>query len=547
VTEEQPVRKTAMQKATEALERLDAMSAGRLPNEQADHILSMLERRTGETLAEVRTHLAELRGLVPGNLLTGEGGALATQQQVAELRDNLSYLTKLLAELPDNSVPLAEKVDDLAKQMAHLPAGPSRLAQDVAALAQQHQDMLQKVGDLEALAIAGQELGATPLAAGSANAELIQSLSDRVSSRHRELDDKLTMLLKDVTELTKAQEATLERVVNIEGWQKAELEGAQDGGNATVAGLVEMVAELREEMDQLRTRPAQAIPLAQASMPAVSHVLGLIVEMKRRIGAISKDRRVDHRGGKYNFRGVDDAMDAVGNACIEVGIVPPRATVVHTSTSTVTVDGKVYNSTVCTMRYTFQSPVDGSEWSTEGIGEGRDLADKSVTKAQAAALKYALFHGLCIPIQGMNIDAETEHLPYDGRPVDQSSHEYRRWANEQERAEQAEYAQGGAVPDNYTREQERADAEAFDRYTGNAEPPGDVQGAARRRSTPGFQTAEDAAEYCKRRGDEVSTLAELNTIVSWASHRDLLDVTIDNAPLSAWLIMASKTKPTVTA
>jgi hypothetical protein len=410
---------------------------------------------------------------------------------VDELRGNLAYLTELLAKLPDNSGPLAEKL-----------------------------------ADLEALVVAGQELGATPLAIAK-DGELIERVA--VLEEAKADVEHVTAVVNDMDQLRQGVKNELEvlrplfaRVHQLEEWQAAALDKDDSDGEGRLEDMVNRALARGQAVRGIEHQPRSA-----------PHVLQLIVQLKKTVGAISKDRKVDHRGGKYNFRGVDDAMDAVGNACIEVGIVPPRATVVHTSTSTVTVEGKVCNSTVCTMRYTFQSPVDGSEWSTEGIGEGRDFADKSVTKAQAAALKYALFHGLCIPIQGMNVDAETEHPAYDGRPVDQGSHEYRQWENRQEQAEQRAYARQAAP----------MDGEGVPDHDGAAD---ERRAQQPQRQGSRFSSKLEAAQYCLEAATKSPSLAALNQVVAYANQWDLMDVQLNGTPLDFHLIAISKTKPPVT-
>jgi hypothetical protein len=308
-----------------------AKLGGRLAHEQADEILSQLERRTGDSLAE--------------------------------LRGNLAHITEQLAAMPDYA------------------AGDSQLKP--------------------------------------------QRLFD-------------------------ATLAVDKRVRDLEEWQAAQLDEDQLGG---VDALAERMAEVEAQLREMRAHPSTAVD----GRPAAPHVLQLIVALKKQIGAIGKDRRTDHKGGKYDFRGVDDAINAIGNACDLVGIVPPRATVVNTTTQTTAIEGRIWTTSTVTMRYTFQSPIDGSEWSTEGVGEGRDLGDKSLTKAQAGAYKYAMFHGLSIAIEGMNVDAETEHPVMDGRPADQGSHEYRQWENQQEQAEQREYAQQAAAQRQQPEQQRQPD------------------------------------------------------------------------------------------
>jgi hypothetical protein len=200
------------------------------------------------------------------------------------------------------------------------------------------------------------------------------------------------------------------RLRDVEEWQAAELDEDNAGsGDAMAERLAEVEAQLRE----LRAHPSTHV----TGRPAAPHVLGLIAQLQKRVFEIGKGRefRAENQRGdttqRYSFRGVDDAQDAIGSAQREIGLIGPAVTVVDKTVSTVEVNKgsytQVWTTVSVTCRYTFQSPVDGSEWSTEGCGMGRDLGDKAESKALAGAFKYALFHGLNIPVRGVFIDAET--------------------------------------------------------------------------------------------------------------------------------------------
>jgi hypothetical protein len=215
------------------------------------------------------------------------------------------------------------------------------------------------------------------------------------------------------------------RVRDLEEWQAAQLDEDQIGG---VDALAERLAEVEAELRLLRAHPSTQV----TGRPAAPHVLGLIAELQKRVYAIGKGREFkseNQRGDttqRYNFRGIDDAQDAIGIAQREIGLIGPAVTVIDKTVSTTEVNKgsytQVWTTVSVTCRYTFQSPVDGSEWSTEGCGMGRDPGDKAESKALAGAFKYALFHGLNITVRGVFTDAETEdpriereHEQSDGR------------------------------------------------------------------------------------------------------------------------------------
>jgi hypothetical protein len=140
-----------------------------------------------------------------------------------------------------------------------------------------------------------------------------------------------------------------------------------------------------------------------------------VLELMRMVTFIGKEKQADlGTGGKFKFRGIDDAMDAVGHATREVGLVlSPEILKDETTQNAITKsgtgrDGGKYENTVIwtttklTVRYTFVDPDDGSTHAIEMVGEGRDASDKSTSKAASMAFKYGLLQGLCIPVTGLD-------------------------------------------------------------------------------------------------------------------------------------------------
>lgn len=208
-----------------------------------------------------------------------------------------------------------------------------------------------------------------------------------------------------------------------------ELAGLVNGLVPTVNGLVEgrvSPVEFEQLSDRIReleeTTPVTSAPLAApVAYEGVPLVHGRVLELMREIEAIGKSGLADFGKGAsrvtYNFRGVDAALDAVGTAMRKVGLVMVTEVVDKEITTTEVprfYQGKqegttIWTTTHVTMRYTFIDPRDGSKHSVEGLGEGRDNADKGSPKALAGAMKYALLHGLCIPVNGLNVDSESGH------------------------------------------------------------------------------------------------------------------------------------------
>jgi hypothetical protein len=130
-----------------------------------------------------------------------------------------------------------------------------------------------------------------------------------------------------------------------------------------------------------------------------------IIAILRDIGAVGKDKKNAQQG--FNFRGVDDAMNATHDLFAKHGVfVVPQVIERHREERT-TKTGNVMYSTICRVKYSFFA-ADGSFIEAIIDGEGMDTADKSTSKAQAIAFKYALFQVLDIPTEDIkDPDAET--------------------------------------------------------------------------------------------------------------------------------------------
>lgn len=155
--------------------------------------------------------------------------------------------------------------------------------------------------------------------------------------------------------------------------------------------------------------------LQPSTAPGGTGAAKKVLQLMRQVTHLGKEKEANlGQGGRFKFRGVDDAMDAVGHAMRDVGVIlgteilndetthtpiTKRGTNKDGTTSENTV---VWTSTKLTVRYTFTDPEDGSTHSLEMTGEGRDASDKSTSKAASMALKYGLFQALMIPVTGLD-------------------------------------------------------------------------------------------------------------------------------------------------
>lgn len=134
-------------------------------------------------------------------------------------------------------------------------------------------------------------------------------------------------------------------------------------------------------------------------------IYGKIASIMKEVPAIGKNQRNAQQG--YQYRGIDDAMNAVQNVLPKYGVFYVPEVLESQREERTTAKGGNLIYTVLKVKYTFYAE-DGSHVSAVVQSEGMDSADKSSNKAMSAACKYALFQVLNIPTKEMiDPDAET--------------------------------------------------------------------------------------------------------------------------------------------
>lgn len=143
---------------------------------------------------------------------------------------------------------------------------------------------------------------------------------------------------------------------------------------------------------------ANATPVA-----ATPHVRTAVLRVigKMASAGIDKTRKNTAPGSNYNFRGIDDVLNALAPIYVEekMLVAPSYANRVATEYLSKS-GGRMVNVTI---EGTFRiiSLVDGSEMvSGPFIGEAMDSSDKATNKAMSVAYKNFAFQTYCIPIVG---------------------------------------------------------------------------------------------------------------------------------------------------
>ena len=131
-----------------------------------------------------------------------------------------------------------------------------------------------------------------------------------------------------------------------------------------------------------------------------------IVNVSAGIGAIGKDKqaKIKTQSGaefRYQFRGIDDVLDALHPVLIECGVtITPQVVDVLT----------ISDGVLLTINYLIAN-IHGDTVTATFVGEGRDKGDKAAQKAQSNAYKYMAFQTFCIPVAVDDSDSNQYRRP----------------------------------------------------------------------------------------------------------------------------------------
>ena len=125
-----------------------------------------------------------------------------------------------------------------------------------------------------------------------------------------------------------------------------------------------------------------------------------MVAVSKRIAneGIGKTRKNTHQG--YNFRGVDEVMNAFAPLLADAGIYLRPS---YSERTVVERQGKSGALIYVTVKGDFTFTDDKGEAVTVGpfYGEAMDSGDKATNTAMAAAFKYAMFQTFCVPLEAV--------------------------------------------------------------------------------------------------------------------------------------------------
>jgi hypothetical protein len=143
-------------------------------------------------------------------------------------------------------------------------------------------------------------------------------------------------------------------------------------------------------------------------------IYAALAQANRAIGAIAKNRK--NKEQNFNFRGIDDIMNAVHSAMSEAGVIilcePEGETQVQERK---TKAGSAIYHLLQKWRFQFCAE-DGSSVSASFIGEALDMGDKAMNKSSSIALKYVLLQMFLIPTEEQ-ADADPDMNSHELQPA----------------------------------------------------------------------------------------------------------------------------------
>ena len=138
-----------------------------------------------------------------------------------------------------------------------------------------------------------------------------------------------------------------------------------------------------------------------ADTPTVHQALNKVMED---VQAVKKDGK--NQAQKFNFRGIDAVMNAVGPALRKHGVtILPEDVDVHRSNGT-TSNGKQTAEVVIKVTYRVYGPA-GDSIHGKVAAEAMDFGDKAIAKAMSVAYRTFLLQALTIPTDDPDPDGES--------------------------------------------------------------------------------------------------------------------------------------------
>jgi hypothetical protein len=129
------------------------------------------------------------------------------------------------------------------------------------------------------------------------------------------------------------------------------------------------------------------------------------------IGAIAKDQKVQAGPAKFNFRGIDDVLNAIHEPLVSHGVsIVPTGFEVLDQTVGVTKSGGAQQHLMGLVRFRIIGPA-GDFIDAAVVAEAQDTSDKAASKMMSMAYKYLAFQTFSIPVEGAMEESDRDSSP----------------------------------------------------------------------------------------------------------------------------------------
>lgn len=134
------------------------------------------------------------------------------------------------------------------------------------------------------------------------------------------------------------------------------------------------------------------------------------------VQSVPKGDKMTEGPARYNYRGIDRVLNAVGPALRRHGVVVLPIAIDHTVEAGRTKSGGAMRSWNVTVRYEIRGP-QGDTMPGCAAGEAFDTSDKGATKAQTIALRNFYIQALSLPTGDRRLDPEAQHIERGEQPL----------------------------------------------------------------------------------------------------------------------------------
>jgi hypothetical protein len=174
----------------------------------------------------------------------------------------------------------------------------------------------------------------------------------------------------------------------------------------------------QEEADEnaAMEQVATAAPVLQSGV--LPPVAVAIARVAADIGAIAKAQKVQAGPTRFNFRGIDDVLNAIHDPLVTHGVsIIPTGFDVLDQTVGQTKSGTAQQHLLGIVHYRIVGPA-GDFIEAAVVAEAQDTSDKAASKLMSMAYKYLAFQTFSIPVEGALEESDRES--YDRAPQQQA-------------------------------------------------------------------------------------------------------------------------------